>query len=137
MAIITKDTPVGFELEGVKKQADIHLMGSRYWGRHNPLHWDPVFSVKQGLKAPIQTGMMSTHYIQEMLVNFFGEHFFQNARFQVKYVKSVYSGDLVTTYGIVKEKTPEGKGYRFRLDVGAMNQDGTVVTTGSAEIHVE
>lgn len=137
MSIITRDTPVGFELEGVKKQADIHLMGSRYWGRHNPLHWDPVFSRQQGLKAPVQTGMMSTHYIQEMLVNFFGENFFQNARFQVKYVRPVYAGDLITTHGIIKEKTPEGKGYRFKVEVGATNQDGTLVTAGTAEIYVQ
>ena len=137
MAIITKDTPVGYELEGVKKQADIHLMGSRYWGRHNPLHWDPVYSVQQGLKAPIQTGMMSTSYIQEMLINFFGENFFKNAQLQVKYIHPVYAGDIITTYGVVREKVPEAKGYRFKLEVGAKNQDGEPVTIGSAEVNVK
>ena len=38
-ALITKDTPVGFELVGVKKKALIQLMGSRLWGRFNPNHW--------------------------------------------------------------------------------------------------
>ena len=32
---ITTDTPVGFELTGVKKKALIQLMGSRLWGRFN------------------------------------------------------------------------------------------------------
>ena len=40
--LITVDTPIGFELEGVKKKAAIQLMGSRLWGRINPNHWDPV-----------------------------------------------------------------------------------------------
>ena len=53
---ITRDTPVGFELIGVKKKAAIQLMGSRLWGRFNPNHWDPVYAAETGLKAPIQTG---------------------------------------------------------------------------------
>jgi hypothetical protein len=56
MAVATKDTPVGYELDGVKKQAIIQLMGSRHWGRQNPIHWDPVTAQKHGLKAPIATG---------------------------------------------------------------------------------
>ena len=36
--LISKDTPVGFELVGVKKKAAIQLMGSRLWGRFNPNH---------------------------------------------------------------------------------------------------
>ena len=42
--LITVDTPIGFELEGVKKKAAIQLMGSRLWGRFNPNHWDPVYA---------------------------------------------------------------------------------------------
>ncbi len=136
MAIVTKDTPVGFELQGVKKQAVIQLMGSRYWGRINPIHWDPVYAVKRGLKAPIQTGEMCSAYIQEMCVNFFGENFFQEARLQCKYVKLILAGETITTHGIVREKTPKGKGYRFKVEVWADNQDGEVKTVGWAEANV-
>ena len=136
MAIVTKDTPVGFELQGVKKQSVIQLMGSRYWGRVNPLHWDPVYASQKGLKAPIQTGEMSSSYIQEMLVHFFGENFFQNARLQCKYVRSVYAGEIITTHGIVREKNPERDGYRFKVEVWAENQDGELKTVGEAEANV-
>ncbi len=40
LGLITVDTPVGHELEGVQKVATIQLMGSRVWGRFNPNHWD-------------------------------------------------------------------------------------------------
>ena len=137
MAVCTKDTPVGYELVGVKKQAVIQLMGSRHWGRINPLHWDPVFSAQEGLKAPIQTGEMSAAYMAEMCVNFFGKNFFENARIDCKYIKPIFAEELITTHGIVREKTPEGKGYRFKVEIWAENQEGELKTVGSAEAHVE
>lgn len=136
MAIANKDTPVGYELLGVKKQTVIQLMGSRYWGRVNPIHWDPVYAVQRGLKAPIQTGEMSSAYIQEMLVHFFGENLFRNARLQCKYVKPIFAGEAITTHGVVREKTPKGSGYRFKVEVWADNQDGEVKTVGWAEANV-
>ena len=136
MAVATKDTPVGHELAGVKKQAVIQLMGSRHWGRINPIHWDPVFTAQEGLKAPIQTGEMSSAYLAEMCVNVFGENFFSNVRIECKYIKSIYAGDTITTYGIVREKTTEGAGYRFKVEIWAENQEGQKVTVGWAEAHV-
>ena len=51
--VITRDTPVGFELMGVKKKAAIQLMGSRLWGRFNPNHWDPVYAAETGLAITV------------------------------------------------------------------------------------
>ena len=137
MAVATKDTPVGYELDGVKKKAVVQLMGSRHWGRLNPIHWDPAYAVKQGLKAPIQTGQMSAAYLAETCVNFFGGNFFKNAKISGKFVKPIYAGEIITTHGIVREKTPEGSGYRFKVEMWADNQDGEVKTVGWAEAHVE
>jgi hypothetical protein len=93
---ITKDTPVGFEMIGVKKKAAIQLMGSRLWGRFNPNHWDPVYAAETGLKAPIQTGEMSSAYIAEMCVNYFGADFFIGSRMQCKYVASTFANETIT-----------------------------------------
>src|ERR1700739_1578711 len=109
---ITRETPVGFELIGVKKKAAIQLMGSRLWGRFNPNHWDPVYARETGLSAPIQTGEMSSAYIGEMAVHWFGADFFRNSRVVCKYIASTYANDIIVTGGTVKEKTPKGKGYR-------------------------
>ncbi len=134
--LITVDTPIGFELEGVKKKAAIQLMGSRLWGRFNPNHWDPVYAHQTGLAAPIQTGEMSSAYISEMCVNYFGANFFKNARFVCKYVASTLANEVITTYGVVKEKTPKGTGFRFKVEFWASNEEGQTKTIGWTEVDV-
>ena len=136
MSIITKDTPVGFELVGVKKKALIQLMGSRHWGRFNPNHWDPVFAAQEGLKAPIQTGEMSSAYLAEMCVNYFGKDFFKDARMVCKYINSTFANEVITTHGVVREKIPKGSGCRFKVEIWADNQDGELKTVGWAEVDV-
>ena len=133
---ITRDTPVGFELIGVKKKAAIQLMGSRLWGRFNPNHWDPVYAAATGLKAPIQTGEMSSAYLSEMCVNYFGADFFRGARMNCKYVASTFANEIITTYGIVREKTPKGDGFRFKVDIWADNEEGERKTIGFVEVDV-
>ncbi len=134
--LITVETPIGFELEGVKKKAAIQLMGSRLWGRFNPNHWDPVYAHQTGLAAPIQTGEMSSAYISEMCVNYFGANFFKNARFGCKYVASTLANEVITTYGVVKEKTPKGAGFRFKVEFWASNEEGQTKTIGWTEVDV-
>ena len=135
--LFTKDTPVGFELVGVKKKAAIQLMGSRLWGRFNPNHWDPVYAAETGLKAPIQTGEMSSAYIAEMCVNYFGANLFRSARITCKYVASTFANEVITTHGVVREKTPKGNGYRFKVEVWAVNEQGEKKTTGWVEADVD
>jgi hypothetical protein len=133
---ITPETPVGFELTGVRKKAAIQLMGSRLWGRFNPNHWDPVYARETGLRAPIQTGEMSSAYIAEMCVNWFGMNVFRKARIVCKYVASTFANEVITTHGIVREKTPKGNGYRFKVDVWAENEAGEKKTVGFIEVDV-
>jgi acyl dehydratase len=134
---ITTDTPVGFELTGVKKKALIQLMGSRLWGRFNPNHWDPVYAAETGLDAPIQTGEMSTAYIAEMCVNHVGAAFFRNARMECKYIASILANEIIVTGGVVSNKTPKGNGMRFTLDVWADNVDGERKTVGTVEVDID
>jgi acyl dehydratase len=130
-------TPIGYELDGVKKRAVIQLMGSRHWGRVNPIHFDPVTAAEHGFKAPIQTGMMSGAYLAETCVNFFGEAFFRNATMEGKFVKPIYAGEVITTHGIVKAKEPEGTGYRLTVELWADNEEGEVKTVATVTAHVE
>ena len=133
---VTVDTPVGHALQSLKKKATIQLMGSRLWGRFNPNHWDPAYARSTGLKAPIQTGEMSSAYLMEMCVNNFGSAMFKNARFVCKYVASTLAGEVISTHGTVREKTPKGDGYRFTVDLWAQNEAGEKKTVGWAEVDV-
>ena len=136
LGLINSDTPVGFVLDGVKKKAAIQLMGSRLWGRFNPNHWDPVYAAETGLAAPIQTGEKSSAYISEMCVNYFGAHFFRNARIVCKYVASTLANEIITTHGVITEKTPKGHGHRFKVEFWADNEQGERKTIGFAEVDV-
>lgn len=135
--LITRDTPVGYELAGVRKKAAIQLMGSRLWGRFNPNHWDPVYASEAGLKAPIQTGEMSTAYLSEMCVNHFGRNYFRNARMVCKYVSSTFANEVISTRGVVREKTPTGNGFRFKVEIWAEGEDGDKKTVGWFEADVD
>ncbi|MGQ0624686.1 MAG: MaoC family dehydratase [Sporichthyaceae bacterium] len=135
--LITRDTPVGFELIGVKKKAAIQLMGSRLWGRFNPNHWDPVYAAETGLAAPIQTGEMSSAYLSEMCVYYFGRNFFTGSRMVCKYVASTYANDVITTHGVVTGKTAKGAGFRFTVEIWADNEAGEKKTVGLVEVDVD
>ena len=134
--LFTADTPVGVAMASVKKKAAIQLMGSRLWGRFNPNHWDPVYAAETGLQSPIQTGEMSSAYLAEMCVNHFGAAVFRNARVVCKYVASTLANEVITTHGVVREKTPKGKGYRFKVDIWADNEAGEKKTVGFIEVDV-
>lgn len=134
--LITRDTPVGYELAPIKKKALIQLMGSRLWGRFNPNHWDPVYARETGLKAPIQTGEMSSAYIAEMCVNHFGAQMFIGARMSCKYIASVLADETITTHGVVRDKIAKGEGYRFIVDVWCDNEAGEKKTVGFVEVDV-
>jgi acyl dehydratase len=134
---VTKDTPVGFELQPLKKKAAIQLMGSRLWGRFNPNHWDHEYAAATGLKAPIQTGEMSSAYLAEMCVNHFGTQMFRNARVVCKYVGSTFADEVITTHGVVREKTPKGNGYRFTVDMWCDNEAGEKKTVGWVEVDID
>jgi len=135
--LFTRDTPVGTPLQSIKKKAAIQLMGSRLWGRFNPNHWDPVYAAATGLKAPIQTGEMSSAYIGEMCVNHFGAAMFRNARIVCKYIASTYANEVISSHGAVREKTPKGDGYRFIVDVWTQNEAGEKKTAGWIEVDVD
>ncbi|OOL32253.1 fatty acid synthase subunit beta [Rhodococcus rhodochrous] len=134
--LITGDTPVGFELTGVKKIAAIQLMGSRLWGRFNPNHWDPPYAAETGLASPIQTGEMSTAYLSEMCVNYFGRHFFVGSRMVCKYIASTFANEEISTHGVVRAKTPIADGHRFTVDIWTENEAGEKKTVGWVEADV-
>jgi len=133
---ITRDTPVGYELQPLRKRATIQLMGSRVWGRFNPNHWDPEYAATTGLAAPIQTGEMSSAYITEMCVNHFGAAMFTGARVTCKYIASTLADEIITTRGVVREKARNGASTRFKVEVWAENEAGEKKTVGWVEADV-
>lgn len=134
---VTAETPVGTQLQPIKKKALIQLMGSRLWGRFNPNHWDPTYARATGLPGPIQTGEMTSAYLFEMCVNHFGAAMFSNARMQCKYVASTYADEVITTHGVIRDKEATDTGTRFTVDISCDNEAGEVKTVGFVEVTVD
>jgi hypothetical protein len=71
-----------------------------------------------------------------MCVNWFGMNVFRNARIVCKYVASTFADEVITTHGVIREKTPKGTGFRFKVDVWAANEAGEKKTVGFIEVDV-
>ena len=54
-----------------------------------------------------------------------------------KFVKPTFAGELITTHGVVREKTPEGNGFRLKVELWADNEEGEVKTIAWATAYVE
>lgn len=59
------------------------------------------------------------------------------ARLECKYIGSTLAGEVITTYGVVREKRPKGDGFRFVVEVWASNEDDEKKTVGVAEVDVD
>ncbi len=80
---------------------------------------------------------MSSAYLAEMCVNHFGKYFFINSRIACKYISATLAGEVISTHGVITEKTPTERGVRFTVDIWAQNQDGEKKTAGEVEVDVD
>jgi hypothetical protein len=51
-------------------------------------------------------------------------------------VSSTLANEIITTHGVVTEKTPKGNGHRFKVEFWADNEVGEKKTIGFAEVDV-
>jgi hypothetical protein len=74
MAIITEDTPIGFELPPVERQLSVELNTVKTDNGDIPtLHTDPEAAAREGLDRPIAIGSRIFGVIPRMMMNCFGE----------------------------------------------------------------
>jgi hypothetical protein len=72
-----------------------------------------------------------------MCVNYLGRNFFTGARMVCKYIAAVAANEVITTHGLVQEKTAKGDGFRFKVEIWAENEAGEKKTVGWVEADVE
>ena len=134
MIIDAKTIEVGAEIPPLSKVMSIESMRLPLVSGGNPIHYDEEFAKRQGLRAPIATGMISSGYLSEMLTRFFGLHWIQGSNMRVTYIAPVYAGDAVSCRGVVREKTIEGATTKLDLEIWCQNQHGEKVTVGTASV---
>jgi 3-hydroxybutyryl-CoA dehydratase len=99
-------------------------------GDFNPLHHDPEFARTAGFERPIAMGQYQAGLLAAWLTDWCGvEHL---RRFAVRFTAPVLLGDTLVLGGEVVEV----ENGHARLELSAVNQAGTAVLTGSAEITV-
>ena len=96
------------------------------------IHTDRAIACESGLTGPIAQGLMSTGYLSELLMDFFGVDWFESGWTSHAFVRPVSPGDTITVQGRIQDKTGETNGTRVVLEVWCRNKTGDVTTVGTA-----
>jgi acyl dehydratase len=96
------------------------------------IHTDPTIAAECGHSAPIAQGLMSTGYLSELLVDFFGLDWFEGGWTSHAFIRPVSPGDTITVQGKIRDKRAETNGTRLDLEVWYRNQADELTTVGSA-----
>jgi len=94
----------------------------------NPLHLDAEFAAKTAMGHPIAHGTLSLCLIWQCLHRNFGAPALADLDLQVRFVKPVYIGDMVTAGGQASEATPG------QYDMWVRGQDGSDRIVGTVTL---
>jgi 3-hydroxybutyryl-CoA dehydratase len=92
---------------------------------------------KLGTSYAVASGRMSISFVSEALRKLFGaDAFHRTGCVNLKFLRPVKDGDLITVRGRVSQLVPEDGGTRVTVEVWCENQDGhkTAAGTGNATV---
>jgi 3-hydroxybutyryl-CoA dehydratase len=101
-------------------------------GDHNPLHIDPAFAATTRFGGTIAHGMLVLAFLSDMLTGAFGAAWAETGALKVRFRDAARPGDVVTSRGTV---AGQDRG-RLRCEVECVNQNGTVLINGEAEVTI-
>jgi acyl dehydratase len=124
---------VGDELPPLVKPPVDRLQIARYVGAAqdwNPLYIDEPHAKNAGFPSALAPGMVAMSFLGELAVDWV-----RGARlrkFQARFVKIVWPGDVLTARGrVVDRRFEEGGRYAVEIELWAENQRGELVVRGS------
>jgi acyl dehydratase len=98
-------------------------------GDYNPLYVDEQFARNAGFPSALAPGMLAMGFLAELAADWLRGA--RLRRFQARFVKIVWPGDVLTARGRVADRRFEGGGsYAVDIEVWAENQRGELVTRG-------
>lgn len=99
------------------------------------IHDDDDYARKQGLPGIIADGMISTNWIQSLLIDVFGAQVASRSRLRTRYVAPIYEDHVVITCARVKSVTNDADGATtWDLEVWCQDDQGKTLTAGEAQI---
>ena len=132
---------VGAELPPLTKtitQAKIDLFEACGVLDRASIHTDRDLAARRlGTAYPVASGRMSIAFVSEALRKLFGAEAFHRAgSVNLKFLRPIKDGDVITVRGRVTETVSEDAGKRVIVEVWCENQDGhkTAAGLGSARV---
>lgn len=131
-ASMAQDIHVGQQLPPLTKTVTQRKIDVYSGVRPRSIHTDASWAAAKGFRAPLAQGMMSTAYVSELMTNLLGDGFINGGKMAVKFIKPVYTDDVLTIHGTVIDMTPEAGQTRVSVEVWAENQQGEKTMVGQA-----
>ncbi|WEX09043.1 MaoC family dehydratase [Chelativorans sp. AA-79] len=101
------------------------------------IHDDDDYARAQGLPGIIADGMISTNWIQGLLVDVFGPQFACRSRLKTKYIAPIYENQVVTACARVQTVTQNENGDTvYTLEVWCEDDSEKKLTVGSAMVQL-
>ena len=94
------------------------------------MHHDDTIATQVGNPSVFGHGMLSMGLAARVVKDWFGPEAIR--RFQVRFAKQVWPGDVLTCTAVVTGKRDEGGEHLVDLDLTVANQDGDKAITGAA-----
>ena len=101
----------------------------------NPIHYDPAFAKAPGSQRQSRLEESSA-FLSEMLTKAFGIDWIRSGSIDVKFIRPIYAGDMVTVRGRITSKRETSTGMRIALDIWCETQRGEPVTVGTGSVVV-
>ena len=132
IAMITENTPVGYQLPPVSRQLGVDLNRVKADdGELDTIHTDPEAANREGLDKPIAIGSRIFGVIPRMMMLCFGAGWIVGGKGSVVTRRAAGIDDLVTAKGFVAKKTPEGEDkLRIECEVWVETDTGEKVMVG-------
>src|SRR6188474_3375574 len=99
-------------------------------GDFNPMHHDDTIATQVGNPSVFGHGMLTMGLAARVVKDWFGPEAIR--KFQVRFSKQVWPGDVLTCTAVVTGKREEGRDQLVDLDLLVENQNGDKAITGAA-----
>jgi acyl dehydratase len=99
-------------------------------GDFNPMHHDDTIASQVGNPSVFGHGMLTMGLAARVVKDWFGPEALR--RFQVRFSKQVWPGDVLTATATITGKREEGNDKLVDVDLSVVNQNGDTAITGAA-----
>ena len=136
---VDADTPTGAKFSGPSRRLALERIwafsggpfADEGWPAKN-LHTDPSLAKARGLPTIAASGPQYQGYLIGLLVDLFGPRWLRNGSMDIKFVRLVPAGAVITPEAVLRERNKIDNCLVFELDVRCVNADGEPVLVGTA-----